>query len=260
MNIAEMVKHSVVYDELADVELAPIGTWRLGSIAEHGALDHTGRSSGPPCEGAIPCPPSKHALSGPSGTRSVRCCHRTRTRTRSAVTGHGFRTMWCSTSSCGSWSSAVPTDALPMRSARRARCGEWMDAGVMDRLIGPELGDLAIDRCLTNAPCGGEVAGRSPVDRGYDSGVTRARLAARELLPEIAAKGTPAPLTAGKQWVVERTNAWTNAHKKLVWCTERRARVINFWLACSVVIIIVGRLIRATWTSYRWDTRPSRRP
>ncbi len=90
--------------------------------------------------------------------------------------------------------------------------------------------------------------------------MTRARLEARELLPEIAVKGKPAALTAGKRWVVERTNAWTNAHKKLVWCTERRARVIDFWLAFSMVIIIVGRLIREAWTSDRRDTRPSRRP
>lgn len=98
------------------------------------------------------------------------------------------------------------------------------------------------------------------LDRGYDSGVTRVRLAARALLAEIAANGKPAPLTAGKRWVVERTNAWTNAHKKLVWCTERRAQVIDFWLAFSAVIIIVGRLVRQAWTHYRWDTRPRRRP
>ena len=36
-------------------------------------------------------------------------------------------------------------------------------------------------------------------------------------------KGRPAALAAGKRWVVERTNSsWNNAHKKLVWCTERR--------------------------------------
>jgi hypothetical protein len=31
--------------------------------------------------------------------------------------------------------------------------------------------------------------------------------------------------------VVERTNSWQNAHKKLVWCTERTGRVIDFWIA-----------------------------
>jgi hypothetical protein len=50
------------------------------------------------------------------------------------------------------------------------------------------------------------------------------------------------------------------AHKKLVWCTERCGRVIDFWVAFSDVVIIVRRLIREGWTHYRWETRPSRRP
>ena len=52
------------------------------------------------------------------------------------------------------------------------------------------------------------------LDRGYASTVTRERLAARGLVGEIAPKGTPAPITASQRWPVERTNAWTNAHKK----------------------------------------------
>jgi hypothetical protein len=59
---------------------------------------------------------------------------------------------------------------------------------------------------------------------------------------------------------IERTDSWQNAHKKLVWCTEREGRVIDFWMAFSNVIIIVGRLIRKAWTRYRWESRPSRRP
>ena len=54
----------------------------------------------------------------------------------------------------------------------------------------------------------------------------------------ISEKGNRAPLTAGLRWVVERTNSWHNAHKKLVWCTEREDRVIDFWIAFSNVIII----------------------
>ncbi len=53
----------------------------------------------------------------------------------------------------------------------------WAEAGLAqrlptlvreqsDRMIGLELTDLAIDGCLTKAPCGGEEAGRSPGDRG----------------------------------------------------------------------------------------------
>ena len=36
-----------------------------------------------------------------------------------------------------------------------------------DRFIGLELvEDVAVDGCITKAPCGGEKAGKSPVDRG----------------------------------------------------------------------------------------------
>jgi hypothetical protein len=33
-------------------------------------------------------------------------------------------------------------------------------------LVGLELEEVAVDGCITKAPCGGEKAGRSPVDRG----------------------------------------------------------------------------------------------
>ena len=35
-----------------------------------------------------------------------------------------------------------------------------------DRIVGLVLDDIAVDGCITKAPGGGEVAGRSPVDRG----------------------------------------------------------------------------------------------
>jgi IS5 family transposase len=98
------------------------------------------------------------------------------------------------------------------------------------------------------------------LDCGYDSELTRERLRECGLGTEISQKGKPAPLTATKRWVVERTNAWHNAHKKLVWCTERRGRVVDFWVAFSEVVIIVRRLIREGWRRYRWEGRPSRRP
>jgi IS5 family transposase len=98
------------------------------------------------------------------------------------------------------------------------------------------------------------------LDRAYDSNLTRERLKERGLIAEIAEKGKPAPLQAGKRWMIERTNSWHNAHKKLVWCTERRGRVIDFWVAFSDVIIIVRRLIREGWSRYRWESRPLRRP
>jgi hypothetical protein len=59
----------------------------------------------------------------------------------------------------------------------RRRLKEWAALGLServhalalrayDRMIGLELDDLAVDGCVTKAPGGGEVAGRSPVDRG----------------------------------------------------------------------------------------------
>jgi IS5 family transposase len=98
------------------------------------------------------------------------------------------------------------------------------------------------------------------LDRGYDSEATRQRLRERALSAEISRKGEPAPLAATNRWVVERTSSWHNAHKKLVWCTERRGRVIDFWVAFSEVIIIVRRLIREGWRRYRWEGRPCRCP
>jgi hypothetical protein len=209
----------------------------------------------------------------------------------------------------------------------RRRRDEWIAHGVMnelrkmalnayDEFIGLRLADVAVDCCITKAPCGGEKAGRSPVDRGkrgikrstavdaegvplgtitapanrhdspplgetldaleslgpmpermsvhldrgYDSEATRKRIEARGLDAVISQKGKPAPVHGTKRWVVERTNSWSNAHKKLMWCTQRRGRVIDFWIAFSEVVIVVRRLVRKAWTHYRWETRPSRKP
>jgi hypothetical protein len=98
------------------------------------------------------------------------------------------------------------------------------------------------------------------LERAYDSMPTTELLESLGLMGVISKKGKSAPLWATKRWVVERTNSWQNAHKKLVWCTERQGRVIDFWIAFSNAIIIVGRLIREAWRNYRWEGRPDRRP
>jgi hypothetical protein len=46
----------------------------------------------------------------------------------------------------------------------------------------------------------------------------------------------------------------------LVWYTDRKGRMIDFWVTFSEVVIIVRRLIREGWSRYRWEGRPSRRP
>jgi len=225
---------------------------------------------------------------------------------------------------CAYW--RIADESCSATTLRRRR-DEWIASGVMDELremvleaydefIGLRLADVAVDCCITKAPCGGDKAGRSPVDRGkqgikrsvavdadgiplgtitapanrhdsplldetldtlevlgslpeqmsvhldrgYDSETTRQKLKIRGMASMISEKGKPAPLQATKRWVVERTNSWHNAHKKLLWCTERRGAVIDFWIAFSEVVIIVRRLIRRAWTHYRWETRPTRRP
>lgn len=225
---------------------------------------------------------------------------------------------------CAYWRIA---DGSCSATTLRRRRDEWIAAGIMDALrkvaldaydwmIGLDLSDVAVDGCITKAPCGGDKAGRNPVDRGkqgikrstlvdangipvgaiaapanrhdsplldetlgtleilgelpermsvhldrgYDSQTTREKLQNRGLEPAISEKGKPAPIAATKRWVVERTNSWSNAHKKLAWCTERQDPVIDFWIAFSDVVIIVRRLIREGWTRYRWQGRPCRRP
>jgi hypothetical protein len=97
------------------------------------------------------------------------------------------------------------------------------------------------------------------LDAGYDSRKTRDLIDELGCQAVISTKGTP--LQAGHRWVVERTNSWHNrGFKKLLICIERRTRVIDAFIALANAVIIIRRLIRAAWTSHRWDTRPSRRP
>ena len=185
-----------------------------------------------------------------------------------------------------------------------------------DRILGLGLEHLAVDGCTTKAPCGGQTAGPSPVDRrkqglkrsvaveadgiplaavpapanhrddgllaatldaislavplpgrprvhldaGYDYQPCRQILVDRGMVGQIATRGVPAPIQAGRRWVVERTHAWGNQYGKLRWCTERRRLVVAFWLALASAVIVVGRLVRRAWTQYRWEGHPRRRP
>jgi transposase len=218
-------------------------------------------------------------------------------------------------------------DATCSATTLRRRRDEWITAGVAeqlrlavlaayDRLFGLELEHLTVDGCITKAPCGGQVAGPSPVDRrkqglkrsmateaagiplavlpapanhrddgllaatlnaievigplpaqpvvhldaGYDYQPCRQALAERGMVGEIATRGIPAPIQAGRRWVIERTHAWGNQYGKLRWCTERRRLVVEFWFALASAVIVCGRLLRRAWTRYRWQDRPRRRP
>lgn len=218
-------------------------------------------------------------------------------------------------------------DGLCSATTIRDRRDEWITLGVFeqielmvlegyDRFVGLELSDLPVDGCHTKAPCGGERAGPSPVDRRkgglkrstatdaggiplgavtapgnrHDSpllGPTLERIKRIGPLPEdatvhldsaygttkgpattvehglraqVAIKGVAAPVQNTKRWPVERTNSWGNQFKKLAWCTERRGIVIDAYISLAHAIITLRRLIRRSWTLYRWDARPRKCP
>jgi transposase len=76
----------------------------------------------------------------------------------------------------GSGYERIASPGCSDRTIRR-RLREWAEAGLAqvlhalvlrhyDRMIGLDLADVVVDTCSTKAPCGGEKAGRSPVDRG----------------------------------------------------------------------------------------------
>lgn len=95
------------------------------------------------------------------------------------------------------------------------------------------------------------------LDRGSESGTTRVLLATFGFAGEIARKGVPAPVQAGKRWVVERTHSWMNGYGKLRLCTERDARVVDFYLYLAAAFVVVRRLIQQARVRYRWDMRPT---
>jgi transposase len=82
------------------------------------------------------------------------------------------------------------------------------------------------------------------LDRGYDSARTRALLEEFGFTGEIARKGVPAPVQAGKRWVVERTHAWMNGYGKLRRCTEKDGKAVDFHLYFAAALVTLRMLIR----------------
>jgi hypothetical protein len=76
-----------------------------------------------------------------------------------------------------------------------------------DRMIGLNLTDLAVDGCITKAPCAGEVAGRSPVDRSK-----------QVLKRSVASDGDGIPLG----WVVAPATSTTRRSMRPPWTRWRR--------------------------------------
>lgn len=76
----------------------------------------------------------------------------------------------------GSGYERVAVPGCSDRTIRR-RLADWAEQGVTkellrtalagyDRMLGLDLEDLSVDASITKSPCGGQVSGRSPVDRG----------------------------------------------------------------------------------------------
>jgi len=225
----------------------------------------------------------------------------------------------------GSGYERIASPGCSDRTIRR-RVKAWAAAGIgehihalalraYDQMIGLELHDVAVDGCITKAPCGGDCAGPSPVDRrkgglkrsvatedygiplgiaaasanrhdspllvpalqaaadqlggmlpahrachldaGYDSAVTRQALSRLGFTGQIAHKGTPAPIQAGRRWPVERTHSWMNGYGKLRRMTDRDAAIVGFYLYLAATFVTVRALIQRARRRYRWDTRPT---
>jgi hypothetical protein len=225
----------------------------------------------------------------------------------------------------GSGYERIATPGCSDRTIRR-RLAQWAALGLgkalhaaaleaYDQVIGLDLADVAVDGCHTKAPCGGQRAGPSPVDRrkgglkrsvasdgygiplgstaapgnrhdspllrptlqaaatqlggiwpaerschldrGYDSAVTRELLDELGFDGQIARKGVPAPVQAGSRWIVERTHSWMNGYGKLRRCTERSAKVVDFYLYLAAALVVIRQIIQKARSRYRWDTRPT---
>ena len=122
-------------------------------------------------------------------------------------------------------------------------------------LLAPTLDDAA-GRCLLTE------IDTLWLDRGYDSGVTRQRLAERQIDDAIIAtkrkrnvSGGTTSVPMGMRWPVERTNSWLSNFGQLRRNTDRRTlhRLAQFALA--IAVLLTAKLI--DWRN-RWS--PTRTP
>ncbi len=130
----------------------------------------------------------------------------------------------------------------------RSRRDEWIQLGVFaqfkqialdsyDRIVGLVLDQIAVDGSITKAPGGGEVAGRSPVDRGKQ-GLKRSGM------------------TDGYGIPLGRVLAGANRHDSpLLAPTLDRPNDLGLLPDDITVHLDAGYD-----SEHRWDTRPRRRP
>jgi transposase len=112
-------------------------------------------------------------------------------------------------------------DATCSATTLRRRRDEWIALGLADRLwgtvpgaddqlFGLELDHRAVDGCITKAPCGGQVAGPSPVDR-RKQGLKRSVLTDAEASRWVRCRHQPTVATMGcwrPPWTPE---SWSSA-------------------------------------------------
>ena len=155
---------------------------------------------------------------------------------------------------CAYWRIA---DESCSESTLRRRRDEWIEAGLMeklrrisleayDRQIGLELADLAVDGCITKAPCGGEKAGRSPVDRGK-GGVKRSTV--------VDARGIPLGTVIAPANRVTTRRCWTR-HSTPPWSRSESCRIER---GCIWTAPTTRKPLAASWRLVGWLARSPRR-
>ena len=142
-------------------------------------------------------------------------------------------------------------DATCSASTLRRRRDEWTTAGVAEqlrlavlgayqRLSGLELEHLAVDGCITKAPCGGQTAGPSPVDR-RKQGLKRSTVVEAGGIPLGVVAAGPTAATTGywrRPWTPSARSARCRSGR---WCT---------WTPATTT-----RPAGRRWPSVAWSAR-----
>jgi hypothetical protein len=166
-------------------------------------------------------------------------------------------TISSSTSSSRSWCSAAATAASPIPAARRPPCAAAAMSGsapgwpsscavrcwpLTTGCSGWELEQLVVDGCITKAPCGGQVAGPSPVDR-RKQGLKRSILTDADGIPWGQCPLRPTTATTGcwqRPWTPQPLSARCRSGRWCTWTPATTTRPAGrCWLAltwCRAVV------------------------
>jgi transposase len=144
------------------------------------------------------------------------------------------------------WSVAVDAAGIPLG---------WVIAGANRNdsiLLAPTLDAVDANGLLTEIET-------LHLDRGYDSNVTRERLAAAGVSDAvIQRRGTKVPgvkkqpVRLGLRWIVEATNSWWSNYGQLRRSTDRKSIHRHTALSLAATILMVSRLLNYR---NRWSPR-----